>query len=396
MKTADHSRGKIPALTGLRLFPALYVVYFHFFSRAITSSDLARDFVENGRSAVQLFFILSGFILTYVYYAPQTSGRVDKRDFWFHRFARIYPLYLFAMIVYLPFIASQQATMHGSASSVIAHLAFYGAVAGLLVQAWVPRLAGAWNAPGWSLSAEAFFYAVFPFVLPRMHALSRRALLIGLAVLWVVTLIPNVVFVLLPPELQNGGDAGFIVDCNPLPRVFSFLAGVVLGRLFVDAPAASSARADIGAIVAAFSLVMTLIFADYLTTKILVYPEMLALIWCLGRSSGPFARLLASRPFVLLGNASYAMYILHYPVGRWFVYMQSGGDPAMLTRLSPPYLTSYGSFYLYLAILTVCAVLSYVLFERPVWSLLMRLWSRRSRVRTSIDGVRVRAADGTV
>jgi peptidoglycan/LPS O-acetylase OafA/YrhL len=396
MNTADHSRAKIPALTGLRLFPALYVVYFHFFSRSIVSSDLARDFVENGRSAVQLFFILSGFILTYVYYAPQNSGVVKKGDFWFHRFARIYPLYLFAMIVYLPFIASQQATMHGSTSAVIAHLAFYGAVAGLLVQAWVPRLAGAWNARGWSLSAEAFFYALFPFVLPRLHGLSRRALWIGLGVLWIVTLIPNVVFVLLPPDLQNGGDAGFIVDCNPLPRVFSFLAGVVLGRLFVEAPAASSARADIGAIASAFALVMTLLFADYMTTKVLVYPEMLALIWFLGRSTGPFARLLGSRVFVLLGNASFAMYILHYPVGRWFVYAQSGGDAGMLTRLSPPYLTTNGSFYLFLAILTGCSVMSYLLFERPMWTLLMRLWRKRSRVRPTVDGVRVRAADGTV
>ncbi len=234
MTTTSHNRQDLAALTGLRFFPALYVVFLHFYVRDWASAGVARDFLDNGRSAVQLFFILSGFILTWVYYAPERGGRIAGKTFWWLRFARIYPLYGVAMLIYAPVIGSHLASVHASPAGVMAHLAFYGTVAATLLQAWVPRLSGAWNAPGWSLSAEAFFYALFPFLLPRLHAMSRRKLLVCLAVLWVLTVVPYVVFTMLPPGVQNGDTAPYIVDCNPLLRLAAFAAGMVLGRLFIE------------------------------------------------------------------------------------------------------------------------------------------------------------------
>ncbi len=122
----------------------------------------------------------------------------------------------------------------------------------------------------------------------------------------------------------------------------------------------------------AAALLLTLTFAGYVTTKTLIFPEMLGLIWCLGRSRGPFARLLGSRPMVLLGNASFAIYILHFPLQRWFVFASSSssmsmhGRSATLVPLAPPHLASPEQFYLFLAGLVIVSIAAWTCFERPV------------------------------
>lgn len=148
------SRKPLPALTGIRFLAAMQVVFFHFGSSFALRHNFPHplgNFLANGWIAVSLFFILSGFILSYTY-TGQIEAPGGKRRFWAARFARIYPVYVMSLILMIPF---QSSLPIGVASTVV-----------LMVQAWNPthpELLYAWNLTAWTLSIEAFFYLVFPF-----------------------------------------------------------------------------------------------------------------------------------------------------------------------------------------------------------------------------------------
>src|SRR5690348_9842412 len=102
---ATRAQGHLNALTGLRFFAAFYVVIFHFGKYHLASAPhWLFNIGRSGYIAVGLFFVLSGFVLTYTYLggaAPWT--RLDKRTFWVARLARIYPLYVLSLAMAVPY-----------------------------------------------------------------------------------------------------------------------------------------------------------------------------------------------------------------------------------------------------------------------------------------------------
>src|SRR5580698_8802877 len=112
--------GRMPAirsLTGARFVAALLVVCFHFVPLA---PGWVNSILRNGYLGVPFFFVLSGFILTYNY-ASDPQQRIVARSFWMARFARIYPIYLVALVLSLPFFfrdfPSQVPAIGGSVAS---------------------------------------------------------------------------------------------------------------------------------------------------------------------------------------------------------------------------------------------------------------------------------------
>jgi peptidoglycan/LPS O-acetylase OafA/YrhL len=168
-------RTALPALTGVRFFAAFYVVLSHSLPWVATRFRIpgpAKIFLSNGYLAVAMFFLLSGFILAYTY-DGQIAGSRNRARFWEARFARIYPVYLLSLVLAYWF----ERGLH--VKTQIAVLT--------MTQAWnplSPETVGAWNYPAWTLSVEAFFYLVFPFVLPFISRRSTVALRwIGIACL---------------------------------------------------------------------------------------------------------------------------------------------------------------------------------------------------------------------
>ena len=99
-------KNQLDALTGLRFLAALHVVVFHSRSLFSAAPQAIQDFLFTGSVAVALFFTLSGFVLTINYAAPDRSAIPNLRQFWAARFARIYPLYLVAFILFTPAVFS--------------------------------------------------------------------------------------------------------------------------------------------------------------------------------------------------------------------------------------------------------------------------------------------------
>src|SRR5437016_3929734 len=187
-------RPYLGALAGIRFLAALHVVLYHhrddLFMAAVPG--FARQVVNGGYVAVGLFFVLSGFILTYTYLGDQPDA-IDFRPFWVARLARIYPVYLLSFVVGAPlYFRYSVATVTPLGDAIGMAAGALGTVLSMTL-AWSPatvRLVASWNLPAWSLSAEAFFYVLFPvigLILIRRGTPALIALLVGCALLGLAT-----------------------------------------------------------------------------------------------------------------------------------------------------------------------------------------------------------------
>jgi peptidoglycan/LPS O-acetylase OafA/YrhL len=146
------ARPKVHALTSIRFFAALYVVFFH--TRwGITPGSRLDQFLSMGNASVCFFFLLSGYILALVYL--RDGKPVPVRNFYVARFARIYPLYFAGLLVDSPFAVLARATKYDMTHAIerVAVL-FAGSI--VMMQMWLQASAGI-NGPGWSLCVETIF-----------------------------------------------------------------------------------------------------------------------------------------------------------------------------------------------------------------------------------------------
>src|SRR3974390_512725 len=179
-------RPVLPAVTSLRFFAAIHVALFHLDAmHVLQGSSWLKSLAGIGYVGVSFFFVLSGFILVYTYAGRQ----IELKDFWQTRFARIYPAYLFSLLLTFPFFYWGVHHFHVPFFEFAErHFLLSSFLVLSLLQAWVPAAALAWNAVAWSLSVEAFFYAVFPFALRRFARFSTPLLGAIIPACWIAGL----------------------------------------------------------------------------------------------------------------------------------------------------------------------------------------------------------------
>ena len=150
-------------LTSIRFFAALYVVLFHAYDSLPALYAWDSGLIRNGYLGVDLFFILSGVILTHVNLDRVQAGTFRFRDFMIHRLARIYPLHLvmFLAFVVLYGVAGRAGLLRDAEGRNWS----YAAQHLLLLHAWGTTGSPAWNGPSWSISAEFLAYLSFPLYL---------------------------------------------------------------------------------------------------------------------------------------------------------------------------------------------------------------------------------------
>lgn len=314
------ARPALPALTGLRFLAAMYVVAFHYLTPPAWLPPLGLRFLNSGYAGVSLFFVLSGFVLAYRYPALPTPEA--RRRFWRARLARIYPVYAAALVLSVPiFWAGLGETSPFGQLKAGAQLWLEAT----LLHGWAPWTACGANCPSWSLSVEAFFYAVFPVCVGRFTPATGRRAVLTMGALWLLALGAPALYLALKPRLADPDWLFFSVIYTPLLHLPQFLMGVVAGGWFTRrgaAPAHSLAWA-----LAPLSLGLCAAAAlfpwDYtVLNNGLLAPVFAALLYGLARTTTPLSRLLARPALVRLGEASYAVYILQYPVANWLTYVR--------------------------------------------------------------------------
>ncbi len=350
---------EIRPLTGLRGVAALSVFLAHL-QITLGEQGLQLDVPEwlrrlllNSGGAVDIFFVLSGFILTMNYgkwFAGSVTGQTYA-GFMRRRFARIYPLHFVMLLLVIGFVLAAHfagsATHHGldrfKASELPATF--------LLMQAWGLFFPGdgAWNPPSWSISIEALAYLLFPLlILATARSSARRpwlllvvALLVGFTLNW----------------MTPWGLSGFAAIARGLSE---FALGCFAFRLLGSKPAVWL-QSDVGSIAAVFALGVSFLCtpnAAFLPAVCCV-PVLLAL--CRNNTAGRF---FGWQPVYFLGEVSYSIYLGHFlfsSVAYRLVslpWMQSGSLQTALGLL------------LIIAFVLSLSTLCYYLVERPGRNLL--------------------------
>jgi peptidoglycan/LPS O-acetylase OafA/YrhL len=306
-------RPPLPALTGIRTLLAFNIVLFHF-----TPPYLGplRPVVENGFVFVNVFFLISGFVLTYNY--ADRAATLVKRDFWMARFSRLYPVYLLVLLISVKMLQMEwQARSHGQ---------FWAGLllSPLLLQGLSPALATFWNTVAWTLSCEVAFYAVFPWLIRVRWPQGASRLILLLAGLWILNMLPAVVYLLTNPDHLTEPVTRYtsttlirFLKYTPLPYAATFLAGVTMARLQHVVRVSERRRMAIG-FAALVGLGLFFAFASphvpYLIKHGgLLMPLFAALIFGLS-GTNPIASVFAWRPLLLIGESSYCLYLLHFNV----------------------------------------------------------------------------------
>jgi peptidoglycan/LPS O-acetylase OafA/YrhL len=354
------NRPEIPALTSLRFFAALWVALFHIREIGLwRGGGAAYSAVARlGYLGVSFFFVLSGFILVYVY-----AGRnVTKSRFWQARFARIYPAYAFSLLVTLPAVIYGLPYMKKMHLTALVLTSFP-----LLFEAWVPRVLFFWNTPAWSLSVEVIFYLLFPFIVLRLQKFNPRALFLWITGAWLASLIITITYVLLRPDgvahtttQSNDLDWLSVVKFNPIARLPEFLLGMGVGAIFLR----MHARARSWLIIAgALFVLLGIALQDWIPYPImhtgLLAPAFALLI--LGFATQPaWTRFLAAKPLILLGEASYSFYLLHVmPIAIMTFVRHLDRSPHIHAIIAT-----------YLILMCVVSILVFLLLENPLRRLL--------------------------
>jgi peptidoglycan/LPS O-acetylase OafA/YrhL len=319
-------RPPLLACTGLRFFAAMSVVGYHFYCQPCEpNAPLFLDhLIQAGFTTVSLFFVLSGFILAYNYLGERGGFTGTAWDFYRARFARIYPIYLLALVVDIPmFIHVLHLAEPAAAPAEVARISVSTLT---LMQSWFDLSRPTWNIMAWTLSIEAFFYAVFPFLGPWLARQSSRRLL-GIAVgAW---LLGTATYVCagLGAELDTGAAPGLAMRLLrawgqlpryllPVSRLHEFVVGICLGLLFCRRKAPGSEALRTVGLLATCALIATVIIllppkpSPEVQMGVLV-PLFAVCIWLFACGVAGNGLLLGTRPLVWLGGASYALYLLH-------------------------------------------------------------------------------------
>jgi peptidoglycan/LPS O-acetylase OafA/YrhL len=361
MNDAAHIR----PLTGLRFFAAMWVVFYHYWANLQIGFTPA--LVEKGYLGVELFFVLSGFILCHVYLEGFGERRFRFGSFLWNRLARVYPLHLATLLGVMALGLAASAAGMG----IDAHILDWRSLPAnlLLVQAWGLAPQAAFNHPSWSISAEWFAYLCFPlFAWAAWRLRDRPWLGAGLALALIGLVYP------LYEALAGESLTQATIHWGALRIVPCFALGCAMHGLWRSGAVKTLRNAQCGAVfLGAGALIAALSGAP----DLFVVAGFGGLILCLAGMAEHGSRFASGPGFVYLGEISYSVYMICIPWKLVFVNAAS-----KLLGISDDRLPWY-LWLLFIVSVVPLAAVSYHLIERPArarMKLMHDSWSRRRSV----------------
>lgn len=295
-------------INGLRFLAASYVIGFHYFN--LPDSRLLSRIFSHGHISVPFFFLLSGFVLFYTYDEYDFQALKNIKKYLINRYIRLAPIYYFAMFLAVPLIYHKQKTngflpVWENVVYIATHLSF--------AQSMVPfsKLIAYWNIHSWSLGVEMVLYITSPFIIrwiQEVHTKKLIPLLLGF------TTLNGIIFALSIHPSKPLGDLSFFFAPLYLPTFFS---GVTLAKYYLFKKNIVE-RNSIFLFPITSLILMASFIADFSDSFYSAFNpffhigfSILILSAC---NENTFNRWLGTGLMVLLGDASYAMYILQAPI----------------------------------------------------------------------------------
>ncbi|MBN8529149.1 MAG: acyltransferase [Caulobacterales bacterium] len=344
-------------LTALRFLAALWVVLYTFWP------NLNVGFIPNlaakGYLGVELFFVLSGFILSHVYLEAVGTGRYRYGGFLWARLARVYPLHLATLIG----VGALGVAAVAAGMSIDARILSWETLPANLamVHAWGVTDVAGWNHPSWSISAEWFAYLTFPLF--AFVAWRLRDRVVGAAVgAGVLLCAAYLIFERL---------AGF-----PLTQATYHWGALRIAPCFAYGCAlylihrrGGVRHGALAAIAAALGMAISASLLAWDGITVLLGG---LVILGLGSTANARAGVMASRPAVYLGEVSYALYMVCAPWQLLAVNLAAKATGAADNRL-PPW-----AWIAVVATLPLVAMIAHHMVERPARTWLKGLAERRA------------------
>ena len=360
---SPYPQAHIQEFDSLRGLAALLIVLLH-----ISSWNPLLDiaFIKNGYLMVELFFVLSGFVMAAAY-GERIKSMPDLARFQFLRLGRLYPLHALFLSVFFGHEAARYVAIHwlgfnlhipttfdqNNLTALLQHL--------LLIQAIGPAgQINSFNIPSWSISVEFYTYLIFGLI----------ALWLGRKKYYGFTIVAGIALMLILTHQTYGFDA--LLRC---------LAGFFIGSL--TAAAAKRLQVVPPTYMSSLLLLALLAFLQFkpaYENDSIIFILTAGLLLCLAlRPDGLLNRILKRKTLVWLGALSYAIYMSHTAVimislnGTRRIFgkhiMTAQNDP-FATPLSMP--ETQALTIIVIALILLVSWLAYILVERP-----MRAWSRR-------------------
>ncbi|MET4878796.1 acyltransferase [Morganella morganii] len=289
----------IKPLSSIRFFAALFVLLSHL--GFLSNTNISFFMINEGFIGVTLFFILSGFILSYSYQDRLSNKTISISEFYIARIARIYPLHIITLLISIHFFTINITGITIFLSNI------------LLLQAFIPHpdYYFSLNAPSWSISVEMFFYLLFPLFIKLNN---RTLLLLSFTIIFV-----KIIIAIFSDELQHA-----MLYISPLLRLPDFLIGILIYRLRKNYPLELPRHTTN---ILQFTSIIILFVFVFMSDKINIAHRydiyyiipMGLIIFSLSFNSGVIADILSYRTIVYLGEASFSLYMTHQLIIRYLV-----------------------------------------------------------------------------
>ena len=348
-----------------RFAAAMTVVIFHYGRKAFPFQIYPIDALA-ATGNVRYFFVLSGFIMMLAYFKPEKKFNLKR--FWFYRFARIYPIYLFSLIFTIALHPKFLRSLTGTVLNTT------------LLQAWVSPYPNSFNYPSWSLSVEIFFYLIFPLLIIIAYRIPFKILVALISIFWISDQILHAYLL----NTIYTGSPSFTHDLlfyNPLVHLNSFLIGTIGGIWFTK-----NYNKQIHQGKNIILLLTSMLLLSFTLLYLKDIPHLLGLNFRVSIRAGilaPFyllflvtlsfdktilSKILSHRFFVLLGDISYSVFILQYPVHTLY---KKTIEPHFLNHSNTEH------FYAYLFFLIIISYFTFKYIEKPARDKLREVYNNR-------------------
>lgn len=350
--TRHGEKIQLPAMTGVRALAAFMVLLLHA-SQNFPNTLVKGALSNRGYLGVDLFFLLSGFIIAHVYLFDLVPLRARSlRIFLWHRFIRLFPAHaavLLALVGLIVALRSMGVDLAEPRSWSYRDLPWHF----MMMHAWGTTNVAGWNAPSWSISAEWFAYLLFPAIAAFTLALSR---FVALPFALLCVLAAAIVF-----QSLGWGLGSAWIGAPALLRVSSeFACGVLLYRAIRidlgDLPPWVLDALAFGSLVA-FAVTASRGGDDF------VLIGLLAGVIAGVSGQGAFVRAaFGNRPVVWLGEISYSIYLVHFPV---LLVLRHGVNHVVRFQFAETEAMRLFLFAVSIVVVVGAASVSYYLVEHP-------------------------------
>lgn len=327
----------IKQLTGVRFVAAAWVMLYHF-QPALAASGLLipvlHELLRFGSVGVDLFFALSGFILTHTYLSRLGARATwsGSLNFWWLRLARVYPVY-FVMLNVAGLAALAEMVVKGEGRRDWMTVPSYLKQV-LMIQEWGPDPSRGWNFPAWSLSMEWLAYLFFPLLVLLLWRLRDRLNAPALAALAFLSLTPLLYIGLVrddDPFLTQGWASTIRIATEFTAGSLTYLAV----RKWQHHGSARRVAGTLAWTIPIAILVIAVVMGNIGALQweglpdeaprgyVVIIPLLVLWLGSLALSDGRPSKFLSTHTLVLGGFISYSLYLVHIV---WFGLWRAGMD----------------------------------------------------------------------